>query len=289
MLALGSGFSSGRRPAVAAAITGLPVDYFNPVATRTVTMEAPPERIRVLHVDDSPTQIRLTKESLRDVQEDLEVVSEQTVDDGLARLRDPEVTIDCVVSDYAMPDRDGLDFLTAVRADGLELPFILFTGRGSEEIASKAISAGVTDYLQKGGGVNTYELLANRIENAVAKSRAERNVKRVYDAMEAAREGISLLDEEGRFTYVNRAYADLYGYDPAEMIGEHWSLIYPSDQVQHVSDDILAAVNEGEAWHGETTGLRKDGSTFAEDHTLVQREDGGLICSVRKLEEDGSF
>ncbi|QCC48787.1 response regulator [Halobellus limi] len=66
-----------------------------------------------------------------------------------------------------MPATDGIEFLEAVREDHPELPFILYTGKGSEEVASDAISAGVTDYLQKGTGSEQYELLANRIRNAV--------------------------------------------------------------------------------------------------------------------------
>lgn len=237
--------------------------------------------IRVLHVDDNSQQTRLMEDVLTDVQENLDVVTETTVDAGLEQLRDPKTDIKCVVSDYVMPHENGLDFLEAVREDYPDLPFILFTGKGSEQIASEAISAGVTDYLQK-GGMDAYQLLANRIENVVTKYRAEQEVRRVYDALEAAQEAISLLDEEGRFTYVNQAYADLYGYEREEMLGEHWSLIYPDEETERVNEEILQAVSEGEQWHGETTGLRKDGSTFIEDHTLVQRDDGGLICSVRE-------
>ena len=238
--------------------------------------------IRVLHVDDKLRQTRLMKEALTDVQEDFDIVTETTVEAGLKQLRGRQTDIGCVVSDYDMPKRDGLDFLKAVREDSPDLPFILFTGKGSEQIASEAISVGVTDYLQK-GGMDAYELLANRIENVVNKYRAEQEVRRVYEALEAAQEAISLLDEAGRFTYVNQAYADLYGYEREEMLGEHWSLIYPEEEIERVNEEILHAVSEGEQWRGETTGLRKDGSTFIEDHTLVQRDDGGLICSVREM------
>ncbi len=82
-------------------------------------------------------------------------------------------TFDCVVSDYDMPERDGLDFLEALREDAPDLPFILFTGEGSEEVASDAISAGVTDYLQKEQGTGQYTVLANRIEHAVEERRAK--------------------------------------------------------------------------------------------------------------------
>lgn len=176
--------------------------------------------------------------ALSDVTDGFEIHSANTVEGGLRRLRDPAIDVSCIVSDYEMPSSDGLQFLERVRTDHPDLPFVLFTGTGSEQITSEAItseatSAGVTEYLQK-GGIDAYELLANRIENVVAKYRAEQEVKRVYEAPEAAREPIGLLDEEGRFTYLNDAYADLYGYEREELRGAHWSRIYPDDEVDRV-------------------------------------------------------
>ncbi|ERG88923.1 MAG: response regulator containing CheY-like receiver, AAA-type ATPase, and DNA-binding domain protein [halophilic archaeon J07HX5] len=80
---------------------------------------------------------------------------------------------DCILSDYDMPGMDGVEFLKQVREEYSKLPFFLYTGKGNESVASSAISAGVTDYLQKETGLQQYELLANRISNAVTKYRAE--------------------------------------------------------------------------------------------------------------------
>ncbi|MFB6149445.1 MAG: PAS domain S-box protein, partial [Halobacteriales archaeon] len=60
------------------------------------------------------------------------------------------------------------------RSGSNDLPFLLFTGKGSEEVASDAITAGATDYLQKGSGTEQYELLANRVVNAVDQYRSKR-------------------------------------------------------------------------------------------------------------------
>ena len=237
--------------------------------------------IRVLHVDDDAQRTAATKRVIEDLRENIAVATETRVETGLTRLA--EESFDCVVSDYEMPDRDGLAFLDAVREKYPDLPFILFTGKGSEEIASEAISAGVTDYLQKGNGIDSYRILSDRIENAVAKREAEAEARNVHRAMEAARAGISLLDDEGRFTYVNQAYADLYGYDPDAMVGERWGMIYPDFELERVNEEILPAVRGTGTWRGETTGLRYDGSTFVEDHTLARRDDGGLVCAVRDV------
>jgi len=126
---------------------------------------------RVLHVEDNDFFARVASGVLAD-DYDMDV---HTVDNAEAALDRLEVEeFDCVVSDYQMPGMDGLELLDAVRDARPEMPFILLTGGGSEQIASKAISAGVTDYLKKGDGKEQFAVLANRIENAIARRRTER-------------------------------------------------------------------------------------------------------------------
>jgi PAS domain S-box-containing protein len=130
------------------------------------------DQVRVLHVDDDADFASLTAAYLGTVDDGLEVVTASSAADGLDHLAATD-RFDCVVSDYDMPETNGLEFLDAVRDSHPNLPFIFFTGKGSEEIASEAIARGATDYLQKGGGRDRYELLANRIRNAVDQYRSE--------------------------------------------------------------------------------------------------------------------
>lgn len=131
--------------------------------------------IHVLHVDDDPDFVELTKTVLQRISDEFTVTTETSIAAGLARLDDD--SIDCIVSDYQLPDRNGIDFLREVRETRPEVPFFLFTGKGGEDVASEAISAGVTDYLQKSHGSERYELLANRIRNAVEQARTDRALK----------------------------------------------------------------------------------------------------------------
>ncbi|WP_435183360.1 ATP-binding protein [Halobellus sp. EA9] len=75
--------------------------------------------------------------------------------------------IDCVVSDYDLPGFEGLSFLDAVRADHPDLPFVLFTADGSEEVASEAIAAGVSEYVPRSDSPEQFDALATRIETSV--------------------------------------------------------------------------------------------------------------------------
>lgn len=72
-----------------------------------------------------------------------------------------------------MPGVDGIEFLRSVRTDDPDLPFILFTNHGIEDMADDALSAGVTDYLRVSGGRDQYERLANRILLAVTRARTD--------------------------------------------------------------------------------------------------------------------
>jgi PAS domain S-box-containing protein len=236
--------------------------------------------VRVLHVDDNPDFADIAAAALEAQSDRIEVVTTTSASEGLDRLTDD---IDCIVSDYDIPGMDGIEFLRAVREECPERPFVLFTGKGSEEIASEAVSAGVTDYLQKTGGIEQYELLAKKVLDAVETDRGRRARRQQLQAIETAQEGISILDEDGQFAYVNQAYADLYGYEPEEMIGESWEFIYPDEERSFVRDHILPTVEAEGYWHGETIGRRADGKTFIEDHTLSTTDGGALVCTVRDI------
>ena len=127
--------------------------------------------VHVLYVDDDAALRDLTAELLEKVSADISVRT--AADPTTVPTRLEATTVDCVVSDYEMPERNGLELCRELREDHPELPFFLFTSRGGEEIVSRAMLAGVTDYIQKEPGVEQYTLLANRITNAVARHRLQ--------------------------------------------------------------------------------------------------------------------
>jgi PAS domain S-box-containing protein len=170
---------------------------------------------RVLQVDDEQDFLEMSAALLERTGERIEV--ETAVDGESALQRLSEGDIHCVVSDYDMPGMDGLELLRAVRERHPRTPFILLTARGSEAVASEAISAGVDDYLQKGGGDEQYQLLANRVRNLVRQARAETSYREIF---ENASVGLTIRDEDtGELIDANRQYCDLLGYSKEKLLG----------------------------------------------------------------------
>jgi PAS domain S-box-containing protein len=201
--------------------------------------------IAVLQLDDEPSFLQTSKRLL-ERHDDLRVETETDPETALERLD----SVDCVVADYDMPEMDGIEFLEAVRARAPDLPFILFTGKGSEDIASEAIRAGVTDYLQKGVDTDRFAVLANRIRNAVERYRAEkrataadRRARRLYERID---DSFVAVDDEWRFTYVNQRAGELLDSNPEELIGTTIQESFPQVAGTRFETEMERAMTEQE-------------------------------------------
>ncbi|WP_199268265.1 PAS domain S-box protein [Halorhabdus sp. CUG00001] len=239
-----------------------------------------PADIQVLHVDDEPDFVELAAEMLEREDDRFSVETATSADEGLDRLAGND--FDCIVSDFQMPDQNGIEFLKSVRGEDADLPFILYTGRGNEEVASDALSAGATDYLQKGSGTDQYELLANRIQNAVEKSRSQRRAAElervrtlVADVNQALVRANSRSEIETRICEII-SQSDPYLF---AWIGE----------VDRESDRI-----EPRAWAGVEDGYLKD-ITVTADETATGRGPGGTairerrVAAFQNIHEDPDF
>jgi PAS domain S-box-containing protein len=189
----------------------------------------------VLHVDDDSAILGLSEEVLPEHGDSIRLTTTTEPGDALARLEAGE--FECVVSDYQMPEMDGLELLSAVREHRPHVPFILFTGKGSEEIASDAVSAGVTDYIQKRTGSEQWEMLANKIRRGVDHYRTERELReseqRYRTLVERSHDGIFIYQDEA-FVFVNERCAEISGYEREEILGRHISEAVPSDETDRV-------------------------------------------------------
>jgi CheY-like chemotaxis protein len=104
--------------------------------------------MKVLLVDDDPVFLELSKTFL-EVFHDINSDTVESAGQALEKLN--ELSYDVVVSDYDMPYMDGISFLKTIRDKRINIPFILFTGVGKEEVMSRAAESGVDSFVQKRG------------------------------------------------------------------------------------------------------------------------------------------
>ncbi|PSQ34457.1 hypothetical protein BRD05_06945 [Halobacteriales archaeon QS_9_70_65] len=107
-----------------------------------------------------------------------------------------------------------------------------------------------------------------------------------FEPLETAREGISLLDEDGYFLYVNEAFAETTGYAREKLLDTHRELLCPEDETDVIHDETLPTVPVDGRWSGVTTYVRKDGERIRVDHALRYTEDETLICLIQDLGEE---
>ncbi|MDD1724433.1 MAG: PAS domain S-box protein, partial [Methanospirillum sp.] len=141
-------------------------------------------------------------------------------------LDSPSIQIfDAIISDYLMPGMDGIAFLKQVREKHGDIPFILFTGRGREEIIIDAINNGADFYLQKGGDPQVqFAELAHKIRQAVRRRRAEQALhdseKRLSDIVNFLPDATFAIDRDGTVILWNRAIERMTGIPSETMMGK---------------------------------------------------------------------
>ena len=185
--------------------------------------------IRVLAVDDEVDLSALTKIFLERPGA-MEVDTVYSVKEAMTKLA--KKRYDVIVSDYQMPEENGIQFLKSLRAAGDETPFILFTGKGREEVVIEALNNGADSYVQKGGeSLPQYAELEQRINVVVQRNRGKEALTdsehRFKEFFEATKSGVAIYSvlnsgESGSDYIVrdfNRRALEMEGKSRDEVIG----------------------------------------------------------------------
>ena len=117
--------------------------------------------IRVLFVDNERGFLKTSKQIL-EMQGPFQVDLATSVEEAYEKMETKEY--DLIISDYQMP-KDGLDFLKELRSEGNNIPFILFTGKGREEVAIQALNLGADYYINKVGKPNKPDNSGNKVKS----------------------------------------------------------------------------------------------------------------------------
>jgi PAS domain S-box-containing protein len=231
--------------------------------------------LRVLYVDDEELLLELGQAFLENNGE----FSVDTVSSArLALKKIATTTYDAIISDFQMPDMDGIEFLTAVRADHKKIPFILFTGRGREEVVIAAINNGADFYLQKGGDANAqFAELAHKIRQAVSRRRSEAALadseRRLSDIIDFLPDATFAIDTRGNVIAWNRAMEEMTGTKAADILGkgdhEYGMAFYGNRRPM-----LIDLVNDQEP-------------VFEQQHYTFTRHSGSTITAETTIRKNG--
>jgi PAS domain S-box-containing protein len=252
--------------------------------------EKPMSKIKILHVDDDPCILEVSKQIL-EVENNFEVDTALSVEEAFKRME--KQSFDVVVSDYVMPQKNGLQFLQELREKRNLIPFIMFTGKSREEVAVKALNLGADGYYNKQGSPETvFGELSHGIhlaaERMKAKSALEESEKRYRTLMEQAAEAIFVHDTKGQVVDVNQHACKSLGYTREELLSMNLADIDAEATENKKGGLFWPKALAGQSVTFESTHKRKDGSTFPVEVTLgstTLNKEIAVIGLVRDITE----
>jgi len=237
------------------------------------------DSIKVLYIDDDPSMLIITKSYLEKFDAGIEVRGTSNPDDLIKQMD----AFDCIVSDYKMPVIDGIELAKKIRIHS-SIPFILYTGQGSEEVASEAYDVGIDDYFRKEIEKSHYQVFARRIRGIVEKHRYEDRLKesevRFRSLFELSPMAIAIQDIDGYPINVNEAFTQLTGFTRSEMMGR--TLPALARELGVPSEQIKLVINTGLALHD---GIEVDPFEYAFTNKKGIKQKVRVYTSLLKNEE----
>ncbi len=236
-------------------------------------MEIEPE---ILLVEDNKDHAEYTKSELEKSGFKVEIA--ETGSECFEKLIEND--FDLILLDYRLPEMDGLDVLKKIKEDGFDIPIIMVTGLGSEEVAVEAMKLGAYDYIVKSGSLSHIKTMPHLIERAIEKHElktklieSEQKISFLASIVEYSSESFIATDEYGKIFYVNPATEALWGYKSEELTGKDPGMLNAEKNADKIQKEIFDTVNRGEIWHGEILNRKKSGELFYIEATVYRMED----------------
>jgi len=178
---------------------------------------------RILYVDDEPALLEVVRLYL-EKKKKFTVDTATSAGEALEKVQS-NPPYDAIVSDYQMPVMDGIEFLKVLRRRGDDTPFIIFTGKGREDVVIQALNEGADFYLQKGGDpASQFAELGHIVEKVTHQKRIEASIRdmerREADILNFLPDATFAIDLRGTVIAWNRAMEKMTGVTATEILGK---------------------------------------------------------------------
>jgi diguanylate cyclase (GGDEF)-like protein/PAS domain S-box-containing protein len=221
------------------------------------------EALNVLIIEDVESDFLLIERHLR--QQGLTAVCERVASPEELSWALARGDIDIVLSDYHVPGLDLQDSLAQIRTAAPGLPVILVSGNIGEEAAVELLKQGVSDVVLKdslGRLVPAIQRGLREVAQQSARRLAEEQMRLAAVAFENTIEGIVVADAGHRIISVNRAFTEITGHAPAQILSEDLSVLGADHQDGGFDAPMWAWLREHGSWRGEVWSRRQDGRTY---------------------------
>jgi PAS domain S-box-containing protein len=243
--------------------------------------------LQILIVEDNPDDADLVLSELRRAGFDPQGKRVETEADFLAEIKNSP---DIILSDYSMPEFNGLRAVELLKESGLNIPFILISGTVGEDVAVEAMKHGATDYLLK----DRTARLGSAVERALLETQERSDRKKKEQqiviqtrALEAAANAILITDREGKILSANTAFCTLTGYTLEEVLGQNPRFLKSGVHDADFYRQLWETVRAGRVWCGELTNRRKEGTLYHEEMTITPiRASNGEITHFIAVKQD---
>lgn len=210
-----------------------------------------------------------------------QIIHVRQLSDGIVQLKTHQ--FDIVLSDLKLPDAQGLDIISYLSTVA-SVPIIVLTDVDSETLGVEALRRGAQDYLVKDQLYSNS--LKRAIRYAIERSRTQQVMHQQVMAMASCQEGIAIFNQNDEHTYVNQAYANIFGYiNPIALFGKPWKTLYSEAELQRLVRDVFPILHQQGHWRGETISQRQDGNTFDLEVSLTLLNNGSMVCTVSDITE----
>ena len=178
------------------------------------------EQLKLVIIEDEDAHFQLMKRAIIKAYPDASIHYFQEAAGCLERL--DEINPDVVISDYILPGMNGIEFLKSLNREKRDIPVIMITGQGDENLAIQAMKLGAWDYLVKSGDFFTLipSVIGKVVREWKLKESLQGSQRRFREIFSQSPIGIAVYDQNGLLVEANKSCMDIFGLsDPVHMKG----------------------------------------------------------------------
>jgi len=245
--------------------------------------------LHILMLEDDPLDAELNKSQLL-LLEEYNCVVDLTTDKN-TYLRKLETCLpDIILSDYNLPNYNGLQALNDLKERNMLVPFIFVTGAMDEETAADAIKAGAWDYVVKDRlfrlPLAVRSVLKLKEEKEIT-AKAEAKTQRLLTAIEQTSVQIIVTNNQGIIEYVNKKFTEITGVELEGAVGKEAISFSPGNLNAATISNAVEKINKGEVYRGEIQSITTGGTPCWESISITPiTSAGGQIINFVAVKED---